>query len=80
MTARRRLSARSFSFPAAEAFGIQRLQTLRDEASVFPDEFSIELNGAAAVIGSLNVYHVPMDLGAVPVVGFFVGLAGREME
>lgn len=52
----------------------------RGEEAVFSDEFAVEVDFAAAVVFALDGDHVPVDLGAVGVVGFFVGLAGGEVE
>ena len=63
-----------------EVAPIQGSELLRDKFTVATGQFSVEINFAAAVALSLDVDHVPMDLTAVAVVGFFVGLTGREME
>ena len=50
------------------------------EEAVVADEFAVEVDRAAAVLGALDIDHVPVDLGAVAIVGQLVGLAGGEVE
>ena len=51
-----------------------------EEDAVLADEFSVEVDFSAAVVLALDADHVPVDLGAVAVVGVLVGLAGGEVE
>lgn len=52
-----------------------------DEETIFADELAIEVDFAAAVFGALDGDEVPVDLGAVAVVGLVgVGLARGEVE
>src|SRR3954463_4609607 len=75
------LSAAS-SIPAfaEEVFGVEPVQGLRDEEAVLADQLVVEPDFAAAVIGTLDADHVPMDLRFVAVADPLVGLARREVE
>ena len=49
--------------------------------ALFADEFAIEMDFAATVIGTLDVDEVPVNLALVAIVSAaFVGLAGGEVE
>src|SRR5688500_4254664 len=63
-----------------QAIGIEGLKSFRDEQAVFADQFPVEVNLSAAVLRTLDAYHVPVYLGAVPILGLLVALAGCEME
>ena len=75
----KRSQTRQFS-SSCEPAAIERSQLRRQEFAITPNEFAVEVNFAAAVVGSLDIDHVPMDLAAVSVIGLFVRLAGRKME
>ena len=62
-----------------EAF-VESLEVGGDEPTIFANEFSVEPNFSATVIGALNENEVPMDTAAVAVVGFVVGISGSEVE
>ena len=70
----------AYSLLFHEAAAIQRSQIGGKKFAIFADQFSVEVNLAAAVIGSLDANHIPMNLAAVPVVGLFIRLTRREME
>jgi hypothetical protein len=53
---------------------------LGQKFSVSPDQFSIEINLPSAVVRSLDVYHVPVYLASIPIIGFFISLSRREMK
>ena len=60
---------------------IQRLQFRGKELAVFADQFAVEVDFAAAVVGALDIDEVPVDLAHVAVVGAaFVSLAGGKVE
>src|SRR5947207_12262731 len=63
-----------------QPFRIQPRQFGKCEQPVFADELAIELDLAAPEVGALDADHVPMDLAAVAIVGFVVGLAGRQVK
>ena len=73
-------------FPAAikastnQIFRVEPVQLFRHEQAVFTDKLIVKADLAAAVFRALDADHVPVDLAAVAVVGFLVGLARREME
>lgn len=60
--------------------GIQGLEGFGNEPAILADEFSVEVDGPAAVIFALDVDEIPVDLGAVAVFGLFVALAWGEVE
>ena len=59
---------------------IERSQLRGQEVAVTPNEFVIEVNFAAAVVRSLDIDHIPMDLASVSIVGVVVRLTGRKVE
>src|SRR4051795_8868607 len=73
----RRLQRKSASPLLRKTPPIQRSQIRGDELAIFPNQFAVEINFAAAVIRPLNANHVPMDLAAISVIGVVVGLARR---
>ena len=60
--------------------GIQGLEGFGNEPAILADEFSVEVDGPAAVIFALDADEIPVDLGAVAVFGLFVALAWGEVE
>ena len=59
---------------------IELLKVLGNEPAVDADGLAVEKDGAAAVLGALNLHEVPVDLRAIAVVGLVVGVAGGQME
>ena len=55
-------------------------QLIRQKFAISSNEFAVEINLAAAIIRSLDVDHVPMDLAAVAIISFFISLARSEMK
>lgn len=60
--------------------GIKDSEALVQEESVLANQLPVEVDFPSAIFRALDADHVPMDLGAVGVVGVFIRLSGGEVE
>src|SRR6266404_3080077 len=56
------------------------MQLVREKLSIFPNQFAVEVNFSTPVIGTLNAYHVPVDLAPVSIVCFLISLSWRQVK
>src|SRR6266404_2695537 len=56
------------------------MQLVREKPSIFPNQFAVEVNFSTPVIGTLNAYHVPVDLAPVSIVCFLISLSWRQVK
>lgn len=59
---------------------VECLEICGDKAAIFANEFVIQPDFTAAVVGSLDEDEVPVDAAAVAIVRFVVGISRGEME
>ena len=63
-----------------EVLWIKRLQILWDKEPIFPDQFTIKPNLAAAPFLALDEHHVPVDGGTIAVIALLISLTRREVQ
>src|SRR5262245_35291106 len=63
-----------------QVFRVQGLEIGHDEAAVLADQFAVEPHTPAAELGTLDEHEVPVDLGAIAVVGLAIRLSRREVQ